>query len=152
MPSYTVTFAEGRLNASQKSQVAEAISRAHGDSTGAPYYFAQVTLNEVKPGNYFLGGTPLNGDQIFVHGFIRDGRPTEMKGALMARLMSDVALASQMKTNCVWVYLSEIPPNQMVEFGRVLPLHGKEAEWSAALPEVEKARLESIGIRKKALA
>lgn len=151
MPSYTVTFAEGRLNASQKSQVAEAISRAHGDSTGAPYYFAQVTLNEVKPGNYFLGGTPLNGDQIFVHGFVRDGRPTEMKDALMARLRSDVALASQMKTNCVWVYLSEIPPNQMVEFGRVLPLHGKEAEWSAALPEAEKARLESIGIRKKAL-
>ena len=149
MPSYTVTFAEGRLNASQKSQLAEAISRAHGDSTGAPYYFAQVTLNEVKPGHYFLGGTPLNGDQIFVHGFIRDGRPTEMKDALMARLTSDVALASQMKTNCVWVYLSEIPPNQMVEFGRVLPLHGKEAEWSAALPEAEKARLEGIGIRKE---
>ena len=150
MPSYTVTFAEGRLNASQKSQVAEAISRAHGDSTGASYYFVQVTLNEVKPGNYFLGGTPLNGDQIFVHGFIRDGRPTEMKDALMARLTSDVALASQMNANCVWVYLSEIPPNQMVEFGRVLPLHGKEAEWSAALPEAEKARLESIGIRKQA--
>jgi phenylpyruvate tautomerase PptA (4-oxalocrotonate tautomerase family) len=149
MPSYFVTGAEGRLNASQKGQIAEAISRAHGDATGAPYYFAQVTLNEVKPGNYFLGGTSLNGDQIFVHGFIRDGRPTEMKDALMARLTSDVALASQMKTNCVWIYLSEIPPNQMVEFGRVLPLHGKEVEWSAALPEAEKARLESIGIREE---
>ena len=67
----------------------------------------------------------------------------------MARLTSDVALASQMKTNCVWICLSEIPPNQMVEFGRVLPLHGKEAEWSAALPEAEKARLESIGVRKE---
>jgi phenylpyruvate tautomerase PptA (4-oxalocrotonate tautomerase family) len=149
MPSYIVTCAEGRLNASQKSQIAEAISRAHGDATGARYYFAQVTLNEVKPGNYFLGGMPLNGDQIFVHGFIRGGRPTEMKDALMARLTSDVALASQMETNCVSIYLSEIPPNQMVEFGRVLPLHGKEAEWSAALPEAEKARLESIGIRKE---
>jgi phenylpyruvate tautomerase PptA (4-oxalocrotonate tautomerase family) len=149
MPSYTVTCVEGRLNASQKSQVAEAVARAHGDSTGAPYYFAQVTFNEVKPGDYFLGGTQLNGDQIFVHGFIRDGRPTEMKDALMAQLTASVALASQMKTNCVWVYLSEIPPNQMVEFGRVLPLHGKEAEWSAALPEAEKARLEGIGIRRE---
>lgn len=52
-----------------------------------------------------------------------------------------------MKPN-VWVYLSELPPNQMVEFGRVLPLHGKEAEWSAALPEAEKARLENIGSRR----
>lgn len=152
MPSYIVTCVEGRLNASQKSRIAEAVSRAHGDATGAPYYFVQVTLNEVKPDNYFLGGKPLNGDQIFVHGFIRDGRPTEMKDALIARLTSDVALASQMKTNCVWIYLSEIPPNQMVEYGRVLPLHGKEAEWAASLPEAEKARLEGIGIRKEVIA
>ena len=38
----------------------------------------------------------------------------------MARLTADVAIASQMKPNCVRVYLSELPPNQMVEFGRVL--------------------------------
>jgi phenylpyruvate tautomerase PptA (4-oxalocrotonate tautomerase family) len=106
----------------------------------------------VKPGNYFLGGTQLDGDQIFVHGTIREGRPTDMKDALMARLTADVAIASQIKPNCVWVYLSELPPNQMVEFGRVLPLHGKEAEWSAALPEAEKARLEKIGLRKEVAA
>lgn len=152
MPSYIVTCIEGRLSPSQKGQIAEAVTRAHGDSTGAPYYFAQVTFNEVKPGNYFLGGTQLDCDQIFVHGTIRGGRPVEMKDILMARLTSDVAIASQMKPNCVWVYVSELPPNQMVEFGRILPLHGKEAEWSAALPEAEKTRLETIGIRKEAIA
>lgn len=152
MPSYIVTCEEGRLTGSQKSQIAEAVTRAHGDSTAAPYYFARITFNEVQPGNYFLGGTQLDCDQIFVHGTIREGRPTDMKDALMARLTADVAIASQMKPNCVWVYLSELPPNQMVEFGRVLPLHGKEAEWSAALPEAEKARLEKIGIRKEVAA
>jgi phenylpyruvate tautomerase PptA (4-oxalocrotonate tautomerase family) len=151
MPSYIVTCEEGRLTGSQKTQIAEVVTRAHGDSTGAPYYFVQITFNEVKPGNYFLGGTPLDGDQIFVHGTIREGRPTDMKDALMARLTDELAIASQMKPNCVWVYLSELPPNQMVEFGRVLPLHGKEAEWSAALPEAEKARLEKIGLRKVAV-
>jgi phenylpyruvate tautomerase PptA (4-oxalocrotonate tautomerase family) len=149
MPSYIVTCVEGRLNASQKSKIAEAVTRAHGDSTGAPYYFAQVTFNEIKPGNYFLGGAQLNCDHIFVHGTIRGGRPTDMKHALMARLTSDVAIASQMKPNCVWIYLSELPPGQMVEFGLALPAHGKEAEWHAALPVSEKARLEAIGIRKK---
>jgi phenylpyruvate tautomerase PptA (4-oxalocrotonate tautomerase family) len=152
MPSFIVTCWEGRLTGSQKSQIAEAVTRAHGDSTGAPYYFARITFNEVKPGNYFLGGTQLDCDQIFVHGTIREGRPTDMKDVLMARLTADVAIASQMKPNCVWVYLSELPPNQMVEYGRVLPLHGKEAEWSAALPEAEKARLEKIGIRKEVAA
>jgi phenylpyruvate tautomerase PptA (4-oxalocrotonate tautomerase family) len=152
MPSYIVTCPEGRLDATQKSKIAEAVTRAHGDSTGAPYYFAQVTFHEVKPGNYFLGGTPLQGDQIFVHGTIREGRPTEMKDALMKCLAADVAVAAQMKPNCVWIYVSELPPGQMVEFGRVLPLHGQEAAWSAALPEAEKIRLEAIGIRREAVA
>lgn len=152
MPSYIVTCVEGRLTESQKSEIAEAITRAHGDSTGAPYYFARITFNDVKPGNYFLGGTKLDDDQIFVHGTIREGRPTEMKDALMARLTADVATASRMKPNVVWVYLSELPPNQMVEFGRPLPLHGKEAAWSAALPQAERARLENIGIRREAVA
>jgi hypothetical protein len=70
----------------------------------------------------------------------------------MARLAADVAIASQMKPSSVWVYLSELPPNQMIEFGRVLPLHGKEAEWSAALPKAEKVRLEKIGLRKEIAA
>jgi len=152
MPSYIVTCEEGRLTGSQKSQIAEAVTRAHGDLTGAPYYFVRITFNEVKRGNYFLGGTQLESDQIFVHGSIREGRPTDMKDALIAGLTADVAIASQMKPNCVWVYLSELPPKQMVEFGRVLPLHGKEAEWSAALTETEKARLEKIGIRKEVAA
>jgi len=152
VPSYIVTCEEGRLTGSQKSQIAEAVTRAHGDLTGAPYYFVRITFNEVKRGNYFLGGTQLESDQIFVHGSIREGRPTDMKDALIAGLTADVAIASQMKPNCVWVYLSELPPKQMVEFGRVLPLHGKEAEWSAALTETEKARLEKIGIRKEVAA
>ena len=147
MPSYIVTSKSGRLTGSQKSQVAEAITRAHGDATGAPYYFARVTFSDVKASDYFLGGTRLDTDQIFVHGTIREGRPTDMKNTLTARLTTDVALACQMNPNCVWVYLSELPPSQMIEFGRPLPLHGKEAEWSAALPDVEKSRLESIGIR-----
>ncbi len=152
MPSYIVTCEEGRLTGSQKSQIAEAVTRAHGDATGAPYYFVRITFNEVKPGNYYLGGTLLDSDQIFVHGSIREDRPTEMKDTLMACLETVVAISSQTQPNCVWVYLSEIPPNQMIEFGRVLPLHGKEAEWSAALPQAEKVRLDKIGIRKEVAA
>jgi phenylpyruvate tautomerase PptA (4-oxalocrotonate tautomerase family) len=152
MPSYVVTCVEGRLTGSQKSQIAEAVTRAHGETTGAPYYFVRLTFNEVKPGNYFLGGTQLDGDEIFVHGTIREGRPKDMKDALMARLAADVVIASRMKPSTVWVYLSELPPNQMIEFGRVLPLHGKEAEWAAALPAEEKARLEKIGLSKEVAA
>jgi phenylpyruvate tautomerase PptA (4-oxalocrotonate tautomerase family) len=147
MPSYIVTCLEERFNAAQKREIAESVTRAHGEATGAPFYFAQVTFQEVKAGNYFLGGLPLECDQIFVHGTIRSGRPREMKDVLISRLLNDIALASGMKPNCVWVYVSELPPEQMVEFGRVLPAHGEEAAWSTALPATERERLESIGIR-----
>jgi phenylpyruvate tautomerase PptA (4-oxalocrotonate tautomerase family) len=151
MPSYIVTRLEGRLNDAAKREIADAVTRAHGDSTGAPYYFAQVMFHEVKAGNYFLGGSLLGGDQIFLHGTVRTGRPPEMMDALVARLTTDVAAASRMEPNCVWVYVSELSPGRMVEFGRVLPEHGKEAAWSAALSPVERKRLESIGIQKEAV-
>src|ERR1700753_4073969 len=118
MPSYIVTYPEGRLNVAEKHSIAEAVTRAHGDSTGAPYSFAQVTFHEIETGNYFLGGAPLDCDQIFVHGTIREGRPRETKDALMDRLARDVARASGMTSNCVWIYISELPPAQMIEFGR----------------------------------
>jgi hypothetical protein len=132
-----------------------ALAHAQASLVRALYFSHVKTFGHAeqrKPGNYFLGGTKLDCDQIFVHGTIREGRPTDMKDALMARLTADIAVASQMKLNCVWVYLMELSPSQMVEFGHVLPLHGGEVEWSAALPEAEKARLEKIGIRKEVAA
>ena len=35
---------------------------------------AQVIFDEVPIGNYFVGGAPLQGKQIFVNGQIRAGR------------------------------------------------------------------------------
>jgi phenylpyruvate tautomerase PptA (4-oxalocrotonate tautomerase family) len=98
-----------------------ALAHAQASLVRALYFSHVKTFGHAeqrKPGNYFLGGTKLDCDQIFVHGTIREGRPTDMKDALMARLTADVAVASQLKPNCVWVYLSELPPNQMVTEGK----------------------------------
>lgn len=59
---------ENRLSSEQKSEIAQAITRMHCEVTGAPGYFAQVILNEIKPGNYFMNGAPLRHDQLFVYG------------------------------------------------------------------------------------
>ncbi|MEI9923799.1 MAG: hypothetical protein WDN50_10105 [Bradyrhizobium sp.] len=128
------------------------MTRAHGDATGAPYYFVRITFNEVNPVTITLAGRYSIPTRYSCTARSAKVGPTEMKDTLMACLATDVAIASLMQPNCVWVYLSEIPPNQMIEFGRVLPLHGKEAEWSAALPQAEKVRLDKIGIRKEVAA
>ena len=74
MPTYFCTTPEGRLTAEQKRKIAVEITRVHCEVTGAPSFFAQVIFDEVKPGNYFMGGAPLQHDQLFVYGHIRGGR------------------------------------------------------------------------------
>lgn len=144
MPTYIVTVSEGRLTAAQKAAVASAITTAHAAATGAPAFFAQVLINEVCPGHWFLGGQPFSGEQIYVHGHIRSGRPPDIKARLMTELCHSVAKASGFQDNQTWIYVCELPPSQMIEFGRVLPEHGKEAEWNAALPPDELERLQAF--------
>jgi phenylpyruvate tautomerase PptA (4-oxalocrotonate tautomerase family) len=74
MPTYFCTTLEGRLTAEQKGKIAGEITRVHCEVTGAPSFFAQVIFDEVKPGNYFMGGAPLKHDQLFIYGHIRSGR------------------------------------------------------------------------------
>jgi hypothetical protein len=59
--------------------------------TAASLYFAQVIFYEIKPGNYFVGGAPLGGDQMFVHGNIRGGRSPADKRTLLTTLVRAVA-------------------------------------------------------------
>jgi phenylpyruvate tautomerase PptA (4-oxalocrotonate tautomerase family) len=146
MPTYNVIVPEGRLSAEQKSKVAVVITETHNAVTHAPLYFAQVIFYEIKPGNYFVGGTPLSGDQIFVHGNIRSGRSPADKKALLTKLVSTVAKAAAMPESHVWVYIAELPPAQMAEFGHILPEPGSETAWTAALPEADRERMQAIGI------
>ena len=148
MPTYNVIVPEGRLSADQKSKVAAAITRTHHEVTAAPLYFAQVIFYEIKPGNYFVGGAPLEGDQVFVHGNIRGGRSPADKKILLTTLVKEVASAVAMPESYVWVYISELLPAQMAEFGHVLPEPGDEAAWTAALPQADRERMQAIGIKR----
>ena len=147
MPTYTVTTPEGCLTNDQRAAIAREITRVHSETTGAPTYFAQVIFNEVAPGKYFVGGQPLHGPQLFVNGQIRAGRTKESKDALIAQMLGAVAKAAGLPTNHVWIYISDLIPRQMVEFGNVLPEPGDEAKWTEALPAVDRAHMESFKIR-----
>jgi phenylpyruvate tautomerase PptA (4-oxalocrotonate tautomerase family) len=144
MPTYTCTAAAGLLDAARKAALARAVTRAHCEVTGAPTYFAQVVFQDVAPGDHFIGGVPLGHDHVFVYGRIRGGRSAEMREALIRRLVADVAVAAGVEPFGVWVYLLELPPAAMAEFGHVLPEAGSEAAWTDALPAGDRARIEAI--------
>jgi phenylpyruvate tautomerase PptA (4-oxalocrotonate tautomerase family) len=146
MPSYSVTISRGHIDDERKAALAKAITRVHGEITGTPFYMAQVIINEIEPDCYFLGGEPLEGDQVFVHGSTRQGRSLQTKVELIERLTDEVAAATGFDRGSVWVYISEMPARQMVEFGRILPEPGQEVAWNDAWSPADKAHFASIGM------
>jgi phenylpyruvate tautomerase PptA (4-oxalocrotonate tautomerase family) len=144
VPTYTVTTPEGCLTDDQRGAIAREITRVHSETTGAPTYFAQVIFNEVAAGKYFVGGHPLQGRQLFVNGQIRAGRTKESKDALIAQMLAAVARAFGLPPNHVWIYITDLIPRQMVEFGHVLPEPGDEAKWTEALPPADRAHMQSF--------
>ena len=145
MPTYTVFAQTGRLSQAQKSGVAAEITRVHNEQTGAQTFFAQVIFQDVPDGNHFVGGAPLAGDHIFVHGQIRAGRDAATKRVLLERMLDAVCAAASAQKINTWVYIVDLPPSQMAEYGHVLPEPGAEAAWLAALPAADRERMQTTG-------
>jgi phenylpyruvate tautomerase PptA (4-oxalocrotonate tautomerase family) len=145
MPTYHCTTPAGLLDAGQKSAIAAAITRVHNAVTGAASFFAQVIYTEIAKGDHFMGGAPLASDQIFVHGFIRAGRSVPDRERLVTELVTALTDSSGLPRRCVWVYVSEIPPRQMAEYGHLLPEPGSETAWLDGLPPDDRAYMQSVG-------
>ena len=145
MPTYTVHAPAGRLSAAQKRRVASEITRIHNQVTGAQSFFAQVMFVDVQAGNWFVGGAPMADEQIFVHGQIRAGRSSDVKKELLTELLEAVSGAASFNRNLTWGYIVELPPSQMAGYGHILPEPGTEVQWLAALPEADKALIETTG-------
>ncbi|KAL1410461.1 hypothetical protein Q8F55_004472 [Vanrija albida] len=146
MPTYVVKAPPG-LSAAQKSAVAHAITSRHTEATGAPKFLTQVVVEQDGPRQerYLGGEAAASADaqgHIWVRGDIRSGRSESVKETLMLNITRDVARITDTKEEFVWVYLCEIAPTNMVEYGRVLPKPGGEEEWFAALPAEIAAQLE----------
>lgn len=145
MPTYTLTVPSNLLNDSQKSAVAEAVTRTHNRVTGAALFFAQVIIHEVPPGNYFVGGKPLNGRQAFLQGQIRGGRSALDRKQLLLGLRDAVVHACGLVQSDVWVYLIDLPARDLVEYGHILPEPGDEAAWMESLPQADLIRMNKTG-------
>ena len=133
MPTYTVNYSGIDLAAAQKNLIARAITDTHKAVTGAETYFAQVIFNEIRRDDHFMGGKPVNEPQMFLHGQIRAGRTAAVKQKLCLGMRDVLASTSGLDNSQIWVYLVELTPSQMIEYGEVLPVAGKESEWFAGL-------------------
>jgi phenylpyruvate tautomerase PptA (4-oxalocrotonate tautomerase family) len=141
VPTYTCYSVKGHLSTDNKHRAAEEITRVHNEITGAATFFAQVLFVELEAENYFVGGKPLKGSQVFLNGQIRAGRSALDRTRLLKALHAALASAIECEANSVWVYLNDLPARDMIEYGHVLPEPGDEAKWLAALPDHDRIRM-----------
>ena len=144
MPTYTVTNSNFNISSKQQKKLAEGITKVHNVVTGANTYFAQVIFNKTKKNNHFMGGKKAKESSIFLLGQIRAGRPKNIKDKLISELKNVLVKQSKLDETQVWVYINDLPPSQMIEYGAVLPESGKESEWFQNLSSKLKKKLSNI--------
>ena len=144
MPTYTVTNSNFTLSSKQQNNLAEGITKVHNVVTGANTYFAQIIFNKTKKNNHFMGGKKVEEPSIFLLGQIRAGRPKKTKDKLISDLRDVIIKNSKLDETQVWVYIVDLPPSQMIEYGAVLPESGKEIEWFSKLSSKLKKKLSKI--------
>ena len=144
MPTYTVTNSNFNLNAKQQKDLAQGITKVHNVVTGANTYFAQVIFNKTKKNNHFMGGKKVREPSLFLLGQIRAGRPKKTKDRLISDLKNILVKKTKLDETQVWVYIVDLPPSQMIEYGAVLPESGKERQWFKSLSNKLKKKLSQM--------
>jgi len=144
VPTYTVTYSNTQLSSTQMESIAQAITKTHNECTGANTYFAQVIFQETRAGNHFMGGKPVQDGQIFLHGQIRAGRPAEIKEKLLQGMREALIKSSGLLKEQIWIYIVDLIPAQMIEYGEILPPSGKENEWFSSLSSGLQIKLKAL--------
>ncbi|GJD47809.1 hypothetical protein OPKNFCMD_0520 [Methylobacterium crusticola] len=133
MPTYTFSTAKD-VTAEQRAKLVESVTSIHQVEASAPRYFVQVIFYKVEPGAMFIGGEPASANHVWVRADIRAGRTNEQKSRILRRIMQETSEILSISEQDVWVYVSDIPAQGVLEFGSVLPEPGGEEQWLASLP------------------
>ena len=133
MPTYTVKYTKINLDEKKKNKIAKGITKVHKKITGANSFFAQVIFDQNKKKSHFMGGKIVKTKQIFLYGQIRAGRTMKIKNKLIINLRNSIIKNSGIEKDNVWVYLHDLNPKQMIEYGEILPKSGKEISWFNSL-------------------
>jgi hypothetical protein len=72
-----------------------------------------------------------------------------VRSALMLAIMKDVSAIAAVPEASIWVYLCNLEPTDMVEFGHVLPRPGEEQAWFESLPPALQTYLNRLGAKRE---
>ena len=148
MPTYTLKYSNFNLSTEQKNSLANDISNTHSKFTGANTFFAQVIFQKNEKDSHFMGGKLVKTKEIFLNGQIRAGRTSKVKKQLILDLRKILIKNTKLQSDFVWVYLEDLLPDQMIEYGEILPKSGQEKKWFNSLSLSLRKRLKKMEKRK----
>jgi phenylpyruvate tautomerase PptA (4-oxalocrotonate tautomerase family) len=144
MPTYNIYSSNIELTNFQKNKIASEVSQIHEAATGADSFFAQIIFHKIDENSHYLGSKKIATKQIFLHGEIREGRSEKIKNKLIMSLRDAIMNFSGVGKDCIWVYVVDLKPEQMIEYGEILPKPGKESVWFNALPVALQEKLQEL--------
>ena len=148
MPTYIVKYSNIYLSQKQKNSIAIDISNTHSKFTGANTFFAQVIFQKNEKNAHFMGGKIVKTKEIFLNGQIRAGRTLKVKKKLILGLRKVLIKNTKLRSDFIWVYLEDLLPAQMIEYGEVLPKSRQEKKWFNSLTPSLRKRLKKMEKRK----
>ena len=144
MPTYTVKYSNINLSQKQKNSIANDITNTHSKYTGANTFFAQVIFQKNEKNAHYMGGKLIKTKEIFLNGQIRAGRSSKIKKQLILGLRKVLIENTKLRRDFIWVYLEDLSPDQMIEYGEVLPKSGYEKKWFNSLTPHLRKRLRKM--------
>ena len=75
---------------------------------------------------------------------IRAGRTSKVKKQLILGLRKILIKNTKLQSDFVWVYLEDLLPDQMIEYGEILPKSGQEKKWFNSLSSSIRKRLKKM--------
>ncbi|WP_433783283.1 tautomerase family protein [Actinomycetospora sp. CA-101289] len=115
MPTYVVRARAETLIPGRRQRLAEQITEAHQRVTGAPRAFVQVVVEDLRGRDHFVDGRAAASGSVWVHGHVPAGWDEPTLAALAKGVREAVVATTGVVEDLVWVYLSEIPPERMIE-------------------------------------
>ena len=91
-----------------------------------------------------MGGKVIRTKEIFLNGQIRAGRTSKLKKQLILGLKKILIKNTKLRSDFIWVYLEDLLPEQMIEYGEVLPKSGQEKKWFNSLSPSLRKRLKKM--------
>ena len=127
MPLYQCISPEGLLDGSVRENIAGEITRIHCNATGAPPSFVNVLFLEMPSGKFFIEGRPSNHSVVL--GTVRQGRDVATHQAMLGDLSQMWAHLTGQSEGELLIMLSDVPSENMMEAGLILPRSGDEEQW-----------------------